>query len=241
MNMIQWVSRGEGRFSAILKRAAKKALQFHVPANGMARPLFSGCYWLHVSAREGVAWGLRFFWYEPLFRSQCQQVGANFRMEQLPYLTGRGDIVVGAGVRLSGKPSFAFNNRHHMRPQIAIGDNTFIGHNCAVIAGRKIEIGENCLIAGGVRISDQDGHPVDANRRRAGEPTPIEGINPVSVGNDVWIGEGAVILKGVRIGDRSIVGGRAVVTKDVEPDTIVAGNPARVVKKLSDDSLRRAA
>jgi acetyltransferase-like isoleucine patch superfamily enzyme len=233
MSIVQRVARGEGPFWAATKRGAKRILQFHIPANGLARPFFRGCYRMHVFIREGLAWALRFCWYEPLFRSQCQKVGPRFRMEQLPYLTGKGDIVVGSGVRLSGKSSFCFNNRQLERPQIIIGDNTFIGHNSALIAGHRIEIGRDCLIAGGVRIADQDGHPTDAERRRAGEPTPAEQISPVVVGNDVWIGSGALILKGVRIGDRAIVAGRAVVTRDVEPDTIVAGNPARVVKDLS--------
>nr|WP_315850306.1 DapH/DapD/GlmU-related protein [Gemmata sp. SH-PL17] len=77
-----------------------------------------------------------------------------------------------------------------------------------------------------------DGHPVDANRRRAGDPTPPESIAPVIIGDDVWIGRGAVILKGVSIGHRAIVAAHSVVTKNVPADAIVAGNPARVVKEL---------
>ena len=66
----------------------------------------------------------------------------------------------------------------------------------------------------------------------SGEPTPPEGIRPVTIGDDVWIGANALILKGVSIGDRAIVGAGAVVTKDVAADVVVAGNPARVVKRL---------
>lgn len=241
MSVIQRVARGQGPFWATVKRVAKFILHFHIPASGIARPLFAGCYWIHVSGREGLAWVLRFFWYEPLFRSQCRQVGSCFRMEQLPYLTGKGDITVGSRVRLSGKPSFAFSNRHHQRPEIIIGDNSFIGHECALIASQKIQIGNDTLIARGVRILDHDGHPIDAARRRAGEPEPADCVESVLIGNDVWIGEGAVILKGVRIGDRAIVGGRSVVTRSVESDTIVAGNPARVVKNLPEDHVPHAA
>ena len=56
--------------------------------------------------------------------------------------------------------------------------------------------------------------------------------------HDVWIGAGAVVLKGVTIGDRAVVGAHAVVTKDVPPDTVVAGNPARVVKDLPRSNVR---
>jgi len=118
-------------------------------------------------------------------------------------------------------------------PELIVGDGTFIGHECGLQSGRSIRIGRNCLLAGGVQVFDMDGHPLDANLRRAGEPTPYEAIAPVIIGDDVWVGAGAIILKGVTIGDRAIVAARSVVTKDVPPDTIVAGNPARVVREMS--------
>jgi maltose O-acetyltransferase len=61
-------------------------------------------------------------------------------------------------------------------------------------------------------------------------------VRPVRIGDDVWIGTGAVILKGVTIGARAIVGAGAVVNRDVPPDVIVAGNPARVVKNLNGEA-----
>ena len=183
-------------------------------------------YGVHVFGREGLIWALRFFWYEPLFRSQCVSVGEAFHMESLPYLTGRGRIVLGDRVRLSGKSSFGFSNRLHAHSELVIGDDTFIGHDCSFGVAGSVRIGKHCLLATRVRVSDFDGHPLDAGRRRAKEPTPPEGIRPVVIGDDVWVGAGAVILKGVTIGDRSIVGAGAVVTRDVPPDVVVAGNPA---------------
>jgi acetyltransferase-like isoleucine patch superfamily enzyme len=73
---------------------------------------------------------------------------------------------------------------------------------------------------------------VDAALRREHRPTPCEGIWPVVLGDDVWIGADATILKGVTIGDRAIVGAGAVVTSDVPADTVVAGNPARVIRTM---------
>lgn len=66
------------------------------------------------------------------------------------------------------------------------------------------------------------------------------GKGDVMIGNDVWIGYGATILSGVTIGDGAVVAARAVVTRDVEPYAIVAGNPARVVRKRFDDDTIRA-
>jgi acetyltransferase-like isoleucine patch superfamily enzyme len=197
----------------------------------MTRPLFRALHALHVGLREGRDWGLRFFWYEPLFRSQCETVGSGLRLDKLPYINGSGRIVLGNNVHLAGKIDIGFSNRLY-DPELIIGDDTFIGHGCSLNVARSICIGRHCLIAGSVRLADFDGHPVDADRRRAKEPTPPEGIRPIVIGDDVWIGTQAIILKGVTVGDRSIVAAGAVVTRDVPPDVVVAGNPARVVKHL---------
>jgi maltose O-acetyltransferase len=154
-------------------------------------------------------------------------------MEQLPYITGKGRILLGASVRLSGKPSIGFSNRFDVLPELMIGDNTFIGHLCSFNIARKVTIGNHCLLAAGVRIYDVDAHPLDAARRRGNEFFPAENSEPVSIGDDVWVGTGALILKGVTIGSRSIVGAGAVVTRDVPPDVVVVGNPARVIKRLA--------
>jgi acetyltransferase-like isoleucine patch superfamily enzyme len=232
MNLVIKIRRGEGPVWGRLKWLARKILHCHIPVFWLTRPLFGLLYRLHVACREGLIWALRFFWYEPLFRSQCASVGEGFQMEKLPYITGRGRITLGSGVRLSGKPSIGFSNRLLARPELSVGDDTFIGHDCSFGIASSVSIGKHCYLAGCVGVRDFDGHPVDAIRRRAKEPTPPEAIRPVVIGDDVWIGAGALIMKGVTVGDRSIVGAGAVVTHNVPPDTIVAGNPARVVKKL---------
>jgi acetyltransferase-like isoleucine patch superfamily enzyme len=187
---------------------------------------------LHVTGRELLARSLRFFWFEPLFRSQCASIGANFEMEHIPYLHGSGTIVLGDDVTFGGMLTFIFGNRGATHPEVIIGDHTFLGHGTAFVVSSSVRVGNHCLLAGEVRISDYDGHPIDAARRRAGEPTPLDAIRPVVIGDDVWIGNNVIVLKGVHIGDRSIVGAGAVVTRDVPPDVVVAGNPARVVKQL---------
>src|SRR6266849_3315706 len=95
----------------------------------------------------------------------------------------------------------------------------------------------NALLAAGVSVRDFDGHPLDAARRRAKEPTPPEDVKPVRIGDNVWIGNGALIMKGVTIGDRAVVAARSVVTRDVPTDVVVAGVPARVVKHLEATDL----
>ena len=218
------------------RRAARAALTGHVPVRGPMRAAFGALYRLHVIGREGWLWALRFFWFEPLFRSQCAKVGCGLRMEQLPYVVGQGRIVIGDGVRLSGKPSIAFSKQGGLgarEPELEIGDGTFIGHGCSFGVASSVRIGNDCLLAGGVSVRDWDGHPLDAGRRARRERVGVEAIRPVVIEDGAWIGGGARFLRGVRIGARSVVGAGAVVACDVPPDCVVAGNPARVVKVLA--------
>jgi acetyltransferase-like isoleucine patch superfamily enzyme len=226
------IRRGQGPFWGSLKQIARGVRSFHIPVAGPTRMLFGLLYRFHVVARESLIWAARFFWFEPLFRSQCESVGDGLYMEKLPYIQGVGRILIGRGVRLSGQPQISFGRSGVQTPELIIGDGTFIGHHCGFNVGRSIHVGRNCLFATGVLVYDQDGHPLDAQLRRAQQPTPIEAIEPVVFGDDVWVGAGAVILKGVRIGERAVIAARAVVTKDVPADAVVAGNPARVIRRL---------
>ncbi|MEX2175666.1 MAG: acyltransferase, partial [Pirellulaceae bacterium] len=199
MKLVRNIKRGEGPYCTGLKRLARQGLSLHLPVNRATRPLWRLCYGLHVTLRETWIWLRRFCWNEPLFRSQCESVGNGFQMEELPYLQGQGRIVVGARVRFSGKPQFAFNNRHFDAPELIIGDDTFLGHHADFRIAKSLRIGRHCLIAGGVTIADYDGHPLQAETRRSGQTSPLAEVRPVSIGDDVWIGSGAVVLKGVTV------------------------------------------
>ena len=229
---------GQTTFWKFLRTIARWVRHIHVPVNGVTRPLFAGLYAAHVVLREFFIWLLRFAWYEPLFRSRCSHVGDHLEMEALPYITGAGRIIIGSNVRLSGKSSIGFGNRVHALPELHVGDGTFLGHNCALGIAQSVTIGKHCLLAVGVRISDFDGHPVDAAERRTNATVAPSTIRPVTIGDDVWIGAGAHILKGVTIGDRSIIGAGSIVTRSIPADVVAAGNPARVVKSLTEAGSR---
>ncbi len=237
MSVLTKIRRGEGPGWRFLKSFVRKCLSAHVPVNVATRPLFGFLYALHVATRELLGASLRFAWYEPLFRSQCYTVGPMFRMEKLPYITGKGKIVIGEDVEFSGKPGMAFGNRHFPAPELIVGDRVFIGHGCNFSIARSITIGNDCLIAGGSSIRDNDGHSSVAAERRLGIPASSDAIKPVIIGNDVWIGAGVRIMKGVRIGDRSIIAAGAIVTADIPEDVVAAGIPARVVRNNPPKSL----
>ena len=114
--------------------------------------------------------------------------------------------------------------------QLKIGNNVSIHPMCYIDALGGISIGDNVSIAHGTSIISFNHTWEDSN-------TPIKynplNCKPITINSDVWIGCGCRILAGVCIGKRSIIGAGAVVVKDVPPYTIVAGNPARVIKTLT--------
>lgn len=111
---------------------------------------------------------------------------------------------------------------------ISLGRNVFINYHCIFLDCAPITIGDDVQIGPAVQLYTAE-HPLDAEVRRSG----LESASPIRIGSDVWIGGGAVVLPGITIGDRSIVGAGSVVVHDVPPDSVVVGNPARVVRTLA--------
>ena len=103
------------------------------------------------------------------------------------------------------------------------------------MTAKSLRIGNHCLIAGEVIIRDYDGHPVDYSERRNRRPISEHQIDPVVIEDDAWVGYRATILKGTTVGARSIVAAESVVTRDVPPDCVVGGNPAKIIKTLDND------
>lgn len=114
---------------------------------------------------------------------------------------------------------------------IRLGRNVFINYHCIFLDCAPIDIGNDVQIGPAVQLYTAQ-HPLEADVRRSG----LESARPIRIGNDVWIGGGAVVLPGVAIGDRSIVGAGSVVVHAVPADCVVAGNPARVVRRLASAS-----
>lgn len=103
--------------------------------------------------------------------------------------------------------------------------------NSTIYSRRRIVIGDYVLIGGGTRIYDTDFHSIDHRIRCSTDDKKSSACAPVEIGNHVFIGAGSTILKGCSIGDRAVIGANSVVTKNVPPDEIWAGNPAVFIKK----------
>jgi acetyltransferase-like isoleucine patch superfamily enzyme len=119
-------------------------------------------------------------------------------------------------------------------PSIEIGKNVSIQMDCHICAINNIRIGNNVLIASKVYISDHFHGNVTAEEL---DIAPVKrklfSKGPVIIGDNVWIGEGVVIMPGVEIGNSCIIGANAVVTKSFPKDSVIGGNPARLIKVLN--------
>ena len=107
---------------------------------------------------------------------------------------------------------------------------TVINYNCVILDTSPVHIGENAFIAPGVCIACS-GHSKDAAQRAAGIGTSA----PVTIGRDVWIGANSTVCGGVSIGDGTIIGAGSVVTKDIPSGVIAAGNPCRVLRRVTEE------
>lgn len=113
---------------------------------------------------------------------------------------------------------------------IQIGDNAWISKNVALYANSGIIIGDDVIIAKDVSIISGD-HGHSDKSKKINQQGMRKDAQPIIIGNDVWIGEKAVILKMVKVGDGCVIGAGSIVTKDVPPYSVVAGNPAKIIKQ----------
>lgn len=126
---------------------------------------------------------------------------------------------------------------------LLIGSNVFVGGETLIAAARRIVIEDDVLISYHCVITDSDNHSLryslrkdDLRRWRTGQHDWSRSpIAPVQICKGAWLGARVIVTKGVTIGEGAVCGAGAVVTKDVAPYTVVAGNPARVVKELGPD------
>lgn len=112
---------------------------------------------------------------------------------------------------------------------IIIGDNFYTNYNCTILDGAMVTFGDNVFIAPNCVFSTA-GHAIDARQRAEG----LEIAWPITIGNNVWIGANVSVLPGVTIGDGTIIGAGSVVNKDIPAGVVAAGNPCRVIRKITE-------
>ncbi len=186
------------------------------------------------------AWRSRFPWQKGLFMDgRCFVWEPNFLLRHLKG-QHRGRIEVGRNFKcLNRITSNSFGmiqpSLFTVYPQgvLHIGDDVGLS-GTTISCSKAITIGNNVMIGSGCLITDNDAHPLNAEKRRNVYNYKDVATLPVVIDDDVFIGTRSIILKGVTIGRGAVIGAGSVVTKDVPPFTIVAGNPAREIKRIEE-------
>ncbi|WP_370980693.1 DapH/DapD/GlmU-related protein [Agaribacterium sp. ZY112] len=189
-------------------------------------------YWLYLSHR----W-LTGLYCRRIIEPQFDSVG-----EGLAVLKPRSLRLFGSGIH-AGRHVHLISDDHNpiristwssksQQGRIELGDYSLISPGANIASAELIRIGKSCMIAADTYISDSDWHG-SYNRTR-----PFRCSAAVNIADNVWIGTRAIINKGVSIGENSIVAAGAVVTNDVEENTVVGGNPAKVIKLLKPNKRR---
>jgi len=202
---------------------------------------------------EGMPYWLRTLWlrvtqwYARHYRLVlCESHGEGIRMENPRHINISGPGVhIGHWAAISAQPDASVhlscwpfldgddaNSKPSPtdQPKLSLGDYCSLSPGVRLIAAHNICIGESCILAANVYITDADWHD------RYHRVFPPGQTAAVRLERNVWLADGVRILKGVTIGENTIVGAGAVVTRDLPPNCIAAGNPARVVNQLTPDA-----
>ena len=171
--------------------------------------------------------------------STCPHISGTPTVWQPVVYLGPGRITMGAGVQFGWPASLNFHTGYcHLevtRPEAAIeiGDGAELNNDVFLKSeGPGIRIGARALIGSAVCVYDSDFHELHPARRRVGRPA----MGAVELGENVFIGDGVKILKGVTIGADTVVGAGSVVVRSLPAGVVAAGNPARVVRALEEET-----
>lgn len=180
------------------------------------------------------------FWYKFFLKLTRVKYGKKLTLKGVPFIYNQKGASITIGDHCVIKSSFMSNlvglySRTIILTRIPgavveIGDHVGIS-GATIYARSKIVIGDHTNIGGNVKILDNDFHPVDPDARLVDDKDQI-GTAPVEIGKNCFIGCNVLILKGSKIGDNCVVGGGAVVSGKFEDNCVIAGNPARIVKKI---------
>lgn len=167
-----------------------------------------------------------------------EQADCRKKLQKLNFMD-RSDFegIASAVKELLGKSEDAFINPPFYcdyGTYIEVGKNFFANYNCTILDVAKVKIGDNCQMAPNVSIYTA-GHPIHPFSRNS----MYEYGKEVTIGDNVWIGGNTVICPGVTIGHNTVIGAGSVVTRDIPDWSVAAGNPCRVIRKITDQDRRK--
>jgi maltose O-acetyltransferase len=158
----------------------------------------------------------------------AQALGQRVRLWGVPLIENHGELLIGDRVRLASNVS-TLQLSVGSAGRLEIGDRVLINHGCSLGATKLVRIGERCNIGSQCILIDNAFHQLDPERR---DEQPESA--PVVLESNVWLATRVIVLPGVTIGRNSVVGAGSVVTRDIPPDVLAAGIPAKVIRPLRE-------
>jgi acetyltransferase-like isoleucine patch superfamily enzyme len=230
MSLVERIRRRESPFWNALYVACKRVRRFTLPR---LRPVGRLLHAERTLRRSVWRW-LKNQYCIQILAARCTSLGRHIQLDgEVPEIHGPGEIHVGDGVSIGPQQSWVVGIKVYDDARLTIGAHTTLNYRTLISCAKSVTIGRYCRFAGEIKIFDNNSHPTDfLQRRDHGGRMSAADVAPVVIEDDVWIGNNSIVLKGVHIGRGAIVAAGSIVTKDVPAHTIVAGNPARVVKRL---------
>lgn len=226
----KWLKNSQHSFPMALYRLISFIRCFELP---LPQWCYSTLYSLHQIFTTLWHYIIHFFYYLPAFKGRLHCYGKYTKLDNgLPFFSGPLIMTIGDNCRISGKTTFS-GRTDSINPTLNIGNNVDIGWQTTIAVGNKIIIGDNVRIASQGFLCGYPGHPVDPHLRAQGLADLPQQIGNIILENDVWICTRVSIMGNVTIGTGSIIATGSVVTKSFPPYTLIAGNPAKAIKKIA--------
>ncbi|MEI4551624.1 acyltransferase [Pseudoalteromonas spongiae] len=225
-----WVKSSDSGFGKFCRGSFYAIKHIEMP---VVPVLYKILFALHRSSKTIWHNTLQFIYFTPMFKSQVSGSKKRLTLQcGMPQVIGALAISLGDDVRMSGIATFCGRYHSDRIAKLIIGNNVDVGWQNAFSVGTKIELQDDVRLAGKVFLAGFPGHPLNCAERAKGKPDLPEQAGDIIIKQGAWIGTGATVLAGVTVGKGAIVAANAVVTKDVADFTLVAGNPAKVIKRV---------
>ena len=181
----------------------------------------------YVSYRRAILGRLRFLYTKWYYRRKLKAPKLGYFGKDCGFF-----ILDEGTAELKGKIGINDHCMIFTKGKLEIGDNFYANKYASIVCHEHIRIGDNVSIGQFVTMLDHD----HAYQKDESENITLEGYNkaPITIGNNVWLGGGAIVCPGVTIGDNTVIGAGAVVTRDIPPNVVAVGNPARVVRDIAE-------
>ncbi|MGI9499860.1 MAG: acyltransferase [Geminicoccaceae bacterium] len=230
----QWIKGSEHPLAQHLYGLAKARHRLAVPVIPL---IHHSLYVAALAIRTAWATFTRIVWWTPLLQARLEAPASGLQLSSgLPLIMGPLRLRLGRDCQMSGQSTLTARPSSAQKPELIVGDRVVMNWQTTVAVGSRVVIGDDVMMGGRNYLAGYPGHPLDPADRAAGLPDTPDQVGDIIIEDRVWLGMGVTVTAGVRIGAGTVVAAGSVVTKDLPPNVLAGGMPARVVRLLNNQS-----